>query len=154
MDWMNAQLRELIAQGQRALGKEVVVLQDGVEDNGEGIVDDGAEGWMEEEEEEDAFVSRKRQRQGLRPPPISSTSTSSIPAQISPFRAIFSSRAPPTPTPAPQFQPTSYAQTHSTPIPHAPKPSAPSPPSVTTFTYQLDKFNAGAKSSRESLLHF
>lgn len=46
MSWMGDRLANLIAEGQRALGKEVVVMTEGQED----AVDDGSEGWVEDDE--------------------------------------------------------------------------------------------------------
>ncbi|KAF8517915.1 hypothetical protein BU17DRAFT_33078, partial [Hysterangium stoloniferum] len=45
MDWMGDKIRELIAEGQKALGKEVVIMGD--EPDGADAVDDGLEGWEE-----------------------------------------------------------------------------------------------------------
>jgi len=56
MDWMSDRLRGLIAQGQQALGKAVVVSSgviDG-EDDGEGVEDDGSQDW--EDADEEGFV--------------------------------------------------------------------------------------------------
>ncbi|KAF8524181.1 hypothetical protein JB92DRAFT_2881396 [Gautieria morchelliformis] len=47
IDWMGDKIRSLIEEGQRALGKEVVVMNED-ENNEEGAVDDGMDGWEEE----------------------------------------------------------------------------------------------------------
>lgn len=47
IDWMGDKIRSLIEEGQRALGKEVVVMNDDGESE-EGAVDDGMDGWEEE----------------------------------------------------------------------------------------------------------
>ncbi|KIJ55486.1 hypothetical protein M422DRAFT_774503 [Sphaerobolus stellatus SS14] len=49
MDWMNDKLRQLIEEGQKALGKEVVVMSDDPDDKEDGAVDDGLDGWEEVE---------------------------------------------------------------------------------------------------------
>lgn len=46
MDWMSDKIRKLIEEGQKALGKEVVVMSDDPDDK-DGAVDDGQEGWEE-----------------------------------------------------------------------------------------------------------
>ena len=48
MDWMGDRIRHLIEEGQKALGKEVVVMNGEQNDEDEGAVDDGMEGWEEE----------------------------------------------------------------------------------------------------------
>ncbi|KAL6306256.1 hypothetical protein BKA93DRAFT_729892 [Sparassis latifolia] len=48
MSWMGDRLAQLIAEGQRALGKEVVVMSEDQEEP----VDDGADGWVEEEDDD------------------------------------------------------------------------------------------------------
>ncbi|KAG8901610.1 hypothetical protein FRC00_006003 [Tulasnella sp. 408] len=57
MDWMSAQLQHLIAEGQKALGKEIVVASDDVVGEDEGLVDDGDEYWQDDE----PYDSRGRQ---------------------------------------------------------------------------------------------
>ncbi|KAG8932746.1 hypothetical protein FRC02_000647 [Tulasnella sp. 418] len=47
MDWMSEQLRNLIAEGQKALGKEIVIGTD--TGNDDDLVDDGAEGWEDQD---------------------------------------------------------------------------------------------------------
>jgi len=59
MSWIGDKLASLIAEGQRALGKEVVVMSESQEDE----VDDGEEGW----EEEDAGRSRSSRRSDKQP---------------------------------------------------------------------------------------
>ena len=49
MDWMGDRLAQLIAEGQKALGKEVVVMSEDQADE----VDDGSGAWVEEEKEEE-----------------------------------------------------------------------------------------------------
>lgn len=48
MDWMGEKLRDLIAEGQKALGKEVVVYAEDAEADDGGFIDDGAEGWADD----------------------------------------------------------------------------------------------------------
>lgn len=48
MDWMSSQLQRLIAEGQRALGKEIVVDTDDPSLSDEELVDDGDQGWSDE----------------------------------------------------------------------------------------------------------
>jgi len=55
MDWMSAQLQNLIAEGQKALGKEIVVGTDTGKDDD--LVDDGDDGW---EEEQPVNIQRSR----------------------------------------------------------------------------------------------
>jgi hypothetical protein len=63
MDWMSDRLRGLIEEGKRALGKEIVIMTEGVEDEEASAIDDGAEGW----EEEDADERPKSRTGGTRP---------------------------------------------------------------------------------------
>jgi hypothetical protein len=49
MDWMSQRLMNLIQEGQKALGKEVVVMGDDAEAEDGGFVDDGADGWADED---------------------------------------------------------------------------------------------------------
>jgi len=58
MDWMSAQLQHLIAEGRRALGKEIVVGSDVPTPEDEDLEDDGDEAW----EAEDAVHSTPRAR--------------------------------------------------------------------------------------------
>ncbi|KAG8974930.1 hypothetical protein FRC05_006607 [Tulasnella sp. 425] len=76
MDWMSAQLQQLIAEGQKALGKEIVVSSDDVVGEEEGIVDDGDECWQDDE----PYDSRGRQS-GSR-----HARTSSASGRISPLK--------------------------------------------------------------------
>ena len=48
MDWMGDRLRNLIAEGQRSLGKEVVVYGDEGDAQDGGFEDDGEAGWADE----------------------------------------------------------------------------------------------------------
>ena len=48
MSWIGDRLAQLIAEGQKALGKEVVIMSEDKEDE----VDDGSGAWVEEDEEE------------------------------------------------------------------------------------------------------
>jgi len=56
MDWMSERLRELIADGKKALGREIVVaeadspLDEASEDDRMGHLDDGEGGWEDDEE--------------------------------------------------------------------------------------------------------
>ncbi|GJJ11460.1 hypothetical protein Clacol_005693 [Clathrus columnatus] len=50
MDLMGDKIRKLIEEGQKALGKEVVIMNDDDRDNEEGAVDDGLDGWEEVDE--------------------------------------------------------------------------------------------------------
>lgn len=92
MDWMGGRLAQLIEDGKKALGKEVVVMSEVQEDE----VDDGNGGW---EEEVDVYVplsgaSRSgsvRRRAGHRTPGTTpSTSYLSPPPTASPRRQQFS----------------------------------------------------------------
>jgi len=58
MDWMCDKIRGLITEGQRALGKEVVIMGD--EPDGEDAVDDGLEGWEEFTEDNHRMPSPHR----------------------------------------------------------------------------------------------
>lgn len=53
---MGDKIRSLIEEGQKALGKEVVVMND-EEGNEEGVVDDGMEGWEEEDINQERTLS-------------------------------------------------------------------------------------------------
>ncbi|KAF8579903.1 hypothetical protein K439DRAFT_1663007 [Ramaria rubella] len=48
MDWMGDKIRHLIEEGQKALGKEIVIMDDAPSNEG-GVVDDGMDGWEEED---------------------------------------------------------------------------------------------------------
>ncbi|CCM02602.1 uncharacterized protein FIBRA_04705 [Fibroporia radiculosa] len=64
ISWMGDRLASLIAEGQRALGKEVVVMSESQEDE----VDDGADGWEEEDAgHSHASTSRMVGNSGLPP---------------------------------------------------------------------------------------
>lgn len=58
MDWISSQLASLIAQGQQALGKEVVVSAEREEDEDGGEVD----GWVDDD------VAQNRRRNGFETP--------------------------------------------------------------------------------------
>lgn len=62
MDWMSAKLRDLISEGQKALGRQVVLAEH--EDSTTGILDDGDPGWVDDEGEAEAGRRRigKRKR--------------------------------------------------------------------------------------------
>lgn len=45
---MDDKIRRLIEEGQRALGKEVVIMNDDDKNNEDGVVDDGLDGWEDE----------------------------------------------------------------------------------------------------------
>lgn len=53
---MDDKIRKLIEEGQKALGKEVVIMNDDDRFNEEGAVDDGLDGW-EEVDEDNSFTS-------------------------------------------------------------------------------------------------
>jgi hypothetical protein len=60
MDWMGGRLAQLIEEGKRALGKEVVVMSEAAED-----AEDDMSGNWEEDEEDDAMThSRPASRRG------------------------------------------------------------------------------------------
>ena len=56
MSWMGDRLAQLIAEGQKALGKEVVIMSENQEDE----VDDGSGAWVEEAEEHHMVSSNRR----------------------------------------------------------------------------------------------
>lgn len=58
MDWMGERLRALIEQGKQALGKEIVVVDDTVNDFEKGVEDDGSHDW----EDDDAHTPTKPRR--------------------------------------------------------------------------------------------
>lgn len=58
MDWMGERLRTLIEQGKQALGKEIVVVDDTVDDLEKGVEDDGSHDW----EDDDAHTPTKPRR--------------------------------------------------------------------------------------------
>lgn len=94
MDWIGDKLSMLIAEGKKALGKEVVVMSDAPEDQ----VDDGTGAW---EEEEDSIPTRPSSRAGSlsrrsgsvrqRPiqPSYAGSPPSSFPLPISPRKRSF-----------------------------------------------------------------
>lgn len=55
MDWIGDKLSQLIQEGQKALGREIVVASEAQEDE----VDDGTEGWVEEYPDHDRSRSRR-----------------------------------------------------------------------------------------------
>lgn len=92
MDWMGDRLTQLIEDGKKALGKEVVVTSEAQEDE----VDDGSGNW-EEEVDPDISVSRASRSGSVRrrgrhrtPGTTSSTSYLSPPPTASPRRQQFS----------------------------------------------------------------
>jgi hypothetical protein len=92
MDWMGNRLAQLIEDGKKALGKEVVVMSEVQEDE----VDDGSGNW-EEEVDPNVSVSRasrsgsvRRRGQHHTPSATSSTSYLSPPPTASPRRQQFS----------------------------------------------------------------
>ncbi|KIJ65216.1 hypothetical protein HYDPIDRAFT_111122 [Hydnomerulius pinastri MD-312] len=95
MDWIGDKLSRLIEEGQKALGREIVVMSDSKEDE----VDDGSGGW-EEEEPSTAGPSISRRgsirslRRAHRPreiplPPSYSTYPASPPSSSSPRKRRF-----------------------------------------------------------------
>jgi len=98
MDRMSVRLRGLIEQGQQALRKEVVVMDDSVVDEHQGVEDDGSHDW----EDEPATLRRPRSNASL---PVLSRSVSQrdlhapiqSPYKLPPFPAsrIKTAQAPP-----------------------------------------------------------
>lgn len=64
MSWMGDRLAQLISEGQKALGKEVVIMSEDQADE----VDDGSGAWVEDDEREEPRSSR---RSGFGLPPYS-----------------------------------------------------------------------------------
>jgi hypothetical protein len=92
MDWMGGRLAQLIEDGKKALGKEIVVMSEVQEDE----VDDGDGGW-EEETNADVPLSGTSRSGSLRhrgrhraPGTIPSTSHLSPAPAVSPYRQHFS----------------------------------------------------------------
>lgn len=78
MDWIGDKLAKLIEEGQRALGKEVVVLSETPEDE----IDDGSGQWVEDDDPNRPTPSgsmRQSRSQRPRSLTVSSASYSSIP---------------------------------------------------------------------------
>ncbi|KAI0796191.1 hypothetical protein C8Q75DRAFT_745620 [Abortiporus biennis] len=88
MDWMGDRLAQLIEEGKRALGKEVVVMSDAQEDE----VDDGSPAWVEEDE----------------------PSSSALHASTS-YSSLRRSKSRPRNIPIPSYSPPSYATPQTTP---------------------------------------
>ena len=93
MDWMGDRLSQLIEDGKKALGKEVVVMSEVQEDE----VDDGNGYWEEEADPSEASVTGASQSSSVRrrgrhrmPGTTSSTSYLSPPPTASPRRQQFS----------------------------------------------------------------
>lgn len=84
---MGGRLAALIAEGQRALGKEVVVMSEAQEDE----EDDGADGWVEEDDGHSVASSTRTSRRRWRasPPPYSVSRRSSPFPSASPRRTMF-----------------------------------------------------------------
>ena len=70
MSWMGDRLAQLIAEGQKALGKEVVIMSEDQADE----VDDGSGAWVEEDDEPNMAGSSRNNGVGL--PPYSPGSSS------------------------------------------------------------------------------
>ncbi|TFY54078.1 hypothetical protein EVJ58_g9072 [Rhodofomes roseus] len=87
MSWMGGRLAALIAEGQRALGKEVVVMSEAQEDE----EDDGNEGWVEEDDGHSVVSSTRTSRRRWRasPPPYSASRRGSPFPSPSPRRTTF-----------------------------------------------------------------
>lgn len=97
MDWMGDRLAMLIAEGQKALGKEVVVLSDAAEDE----VDDGSGAWVDQGSSGSGSSNTGRsrsgsvRRRGRAPAPHgltpswSGTAALSMPSSSSPRGATF-----------------------------------------------------------------
>ncbi|KZT21182.1 hypothetical protein NEOLEDRAFT_1139817 [Neolentinus lepideus HHB14362 ss-1] len=92
MDWISGKLSQLIEEGKKALGKEVVVMSDAQEDE----VDDGTGDWEEEAGPSTASrrgsMRRSKRPHAIHPPPAyfsGSASTSSSP-RINQFERIHS----------------------------------------------------------------
>lgn len=85
MSWMGNRLALLIAEGQKALGKEVVIMSEDQEDE----VDDGSGAWVEEDEPSAAGSSRRFDG-GLPPYPHDSprSKRTASPARGRPGRAL------------------------------------------------------------------
>ncbi|OSD05336.1 hypothetical protein PYCCODRAFT_1362360 [Trametes coccinea BRFM310] len=68
MSWIGDRLAQLIAEGQKALGREIVIMSEDKEDE----VDDGSGAWVEEDDDEPVPSSS---RLSSHPPPYSPTSS-------------------------------------------------------------------------------
>ena len=82
MSWMGNRLAQLIAEGQKALGKEVVIMSEDQADE----VDDGSGAWVEEDEPR-ASGSSRRLDGGL--PPYSTPGSPRSKRKASPARSRF-----------------------------------------------------------------
>ncbi|KAI9062707.1 hypothetical protein FKP32DRAFT_1604161 [Trametes sanguinea] len=69
MSWIGDRLAQLIAEGQKALGREIVIMSEDKEDE----VDDGSGAWVEEDDDEPVPSSS---RLSSHPPPYSPTTSS------------------------------------------------------------------------------
>ncbi|KZT70825.1 hypothetical protein DAEQUDRAFT_724974 [Daedalea quercina L-15889] len=87
MSWMGGRLAALIAEGQRALGKEVVVMSEAQEDE----EDDGADTWVEEDDGHSVASSTRtsRRRWNANPPPYPASRRGSPFPSASPHRTTF-----------------------------------------------------------------
>ena len=105
MSWMGGRLAALIAEGQRALGKEVVVMSEAKEDE----EDDGAEDWIEEDDGHSIASSTRtsRRRWNASPPPYSASRRGSPFPSASPRRTTFDL--------APSYNPSTSMSVHSSP---------------------------------------
>ncbi|KAG8893706.1 hypothetical protein FRB99_001789 [Tulasnella sp. 403] len=83
MDWMSAQLQHLIAEGQKALGREIVVSTEEMvtEDD---LIDDGDQGWKDEDERPQGLrpSSRRLAQSGRRSLPSKHARTPSHPDSV------------------------------------------------------------------------
>ncbi|PCH44469.1 hypothetical protein WOLCODRAFT_139026 [Wolfiporia cocos MD-104 SS10] len=97
MSWMSDRLASLIAEGQRALGKEVVVMSESQEDE----VDDGSENWVDQDQGQGSSAASTLQLRPHRPSSLSLShsrhaSSSSIGTHsVSPRRTRFDASPPP-----------------------------------------------------------
>jgi len=111
MDWIGDKLTQLIQEGQKALGREVVVASDAQEDE----IDDGTGAWEEVQEDPYHSLNRSTSRSRLHRPHNMPLPPSYIPSQHS-RSGSESLRSSPRPN---RFAPLSTSYSQSIPIPGA-----------------------------------
>ncbi|KAI8985784.1 hypothetical protein BD414DRAFT_489226 [Trametes punicea] len=80
MTWIGDRLAQLIAEGQKALGREVVIMSEDKEDE----VDDGSGAWVEDDDDEPVPGSSRLPN----PPPYSPSRNGSFPSKIGFTRGV------------------------------------------------------------------
>lgn len=177
MDRMSIQLQDLIEQGQKALNKEIVVMDDTVTDQEQGIEDDGSHDWEDDEAHTRVPLSRARSTASFTLAPALSRSVSQrdlhapvgSPYKLPPFQSSHTksttSSAPPsswsanrtrTGAPslraAPSFEVLSRSQSQGVVAASAPRPIARRQTDAERFLHNPDTLMAGPLNAGEEII--